>query len=61
MSTGLVMSAKNMLEITQVDKNNKSTVVNSEKTNSFSDKNKIKRVNNNETVIKVKSVIPRRR
>lgn len=61
MSTGLVTSAKNMLEITQVDKNNKSTVVNSEKTNSFSDKNKIKRVNNNETVIKVKSVIPRRR
>lgn len=61
MSTGLVTSAKNMLEITQGDKNNKNTVVNSEKTNSFSDKNKSKRVNNNETVIKVKSVIPRRR
>lgn len=61
MSTGIVTSAKNMLEITPRDKNNKNTIVNSEKTNSFCDKNKNKYVKNNETVIKVKSVIPRRR
>ncbi|XP_045772093.1 alkyldihydroxyacetonephosphate synthase isoform X1 [Maniola jurtina] len=67
MSSGFVTSAKNMLENKEYSKNVETKAVNNNKTSSFSDKNKNRGAKGAdvkkkyETVIKVKSVIPRRR
>ncbi|XP_045448843.1 alkyldihydroxyacetonephosphate synthase [Melitaea cinxia] len=60
MSTGIITSAKNMLE--QTEDNKKDSTVKSENKSNCSDKNKnCNRDGKNEPVIKVKSAIPRRR
>ncbi|XP_064071936.1 alkyldihydroxyacetonephosphate synthase [Vanessa tameamea] len=62
MSTGMITSAKNMLENTELNKNNNNATMQSDQTITFSDKNKKREVDEkNETIIKVKSVIPRQR
>ncbi|XP_046959951.1 alkyldihydroxyacetonephosphate synthase [Vanessa cardui] len=62
MSTGMITGAKNMLENTELNNNSNNATMQSDQTITFSDKIKKREVNEkNETLIKVKSVIPRQR
>lgn len=63
MSPGSVASAKNMSENTEEQNKVKDNLVFNDKINTFSEQREIKSVENKDidTVIKVKSAIPRRR